>query len=271
MNPALENLIVLQAQDLDLARMQAELLEAPARVRRAEASGAAAGSAREAVRSALAAEEKLRRGQESEIASQRTKIARLRRSLDSATSGAQVSAFEHEIGFAEAAVVRLEDEAFASLERTEALEAELRGAEALAARRVEELAAERARADQVVAGNRTQIAAVAVHRGELRGQVDERPLALYDRLRQAKGTAMAEATGNATQGKCSACQMTVRPQRWQDLIGRDHEEEIFTCETCGRMLFWDPRRDTPKPWEAGDRLRRAQVGGPGNDAGRTGR
>ena len=249
MNPDLEHLVVLQSQDLDLARLEAEMVGAPKHVRAAEVALLAAEKALLAVGEAVAAEEKLRRGQESEIGSHRVKIERLRRSLDAATSAAQVSAFEHEIGFAEAAIAKLEDEEFASLERTEALEAEL-------------LEAEWIRAQRVIAENKAGAAGIEAQRRELRAQIDEARLAAYDRLTKAKGTAVAEAVGNATVGKCSACQMGVRPQRWQDLIGQDHEDEIFHCETCGRMLFWDPRRDAPKAWEAGDRLRRAQSGKP---------
>ena len=118
MNAQLENLIVLQAQDLDLARMRGEVAEAPRRVKQAEASLAAAGKSVAGLRASLAEEEKLRRRQESEIASQRAKETRLRRSLDGATSTVQVSAFEHEIAFARAATTQLEDEEFASMERT---------------------------------------------------------------------------------------------------------------------------------------------------------
>ena len=260
MNTNLEHLIVLQAQDLDLARLRAELAEAPRRVKAAESVLAIAGKALDAVQAALAEEEKLRRAQESEIASQRTKIDRLRRSLSAATSAAQVAAYEHEISFAQTAVSRLEDEELASMERTEALEAQLKEAETLHGQRVEQLAAERARAAHVTEAHAAQIAGLEQQRKELRAEVEERWLPVYDRLTKAKGTAVAEAVGNATQGKCAACQMTVRPQRWQDLTGREHENEIFVCEICGRLLFWDPRRDTPKPWATGERLRDAASG-----------
>lgn len=260
MNADLENLVVLQAQDLDLARLRAELEEAPKRVKAAEAAVASAEKGVGTTREAVAAEEKLRREQEREIGSQRTKVERLRRSLDGATSAAQVKAFEHEIGFATGTIARLEDEEFASLERTEQLEGQLREGEAKLKAAGEQRNAERARAARVKAENEAAMAGIELQRKELRAQIDEGRLASYDRLRKAKGTALAEALGNATQGKCSACQMGVRPQRWQDLIGRDHDDEVFLCETCGRMLFWDPRRDTPKPWAAGDRLRGAQAG-----------
>lgn len=268
MNPDLEHLIVLQSQDLDLQRLRAELAEAPRRVKAAEVVLGAAEKALASVRSSLAQEDKLRRGQESEIASQRSKTERLRRSLDAATSAAQVTAFEHEIHFAQTAIARLEDEELASMERTEALEGELTHAEALVKRRTTELDTERARAARTAAENQEAITGIELQRKELRAQLDEHWLSVYDRLTKTKGTAIAEALGTATQGKCSACQMAVRPQRWQDLTGRDHDDTIFTCDTCGRMLFWDPRRDTPKAWEAGERLRRAQGGGaPGPQSG----
>ncbi len=260
MNPDLEHLIVLQAQDLDLARLRTQLADGPRRVRDAEMAALTAEKALKAVRSALAEEEKLRRGQESEVATQRAKITRLRHSLDGAANSAQVAAFEREITFAVATVARLEDEELASMERTESLEGEEGKAATLAIGRREQLDAERTRLVRSTAEDQAQVADIEQARRQLRTEIAETPLATYDRLAKAKGTALAEALGNATQGKCSACQMSVRTQRWQDLIGHDHDDEIFKCETCGRLLFWDPRRDTPKPWEAGDRLRRAQAG-----------
>ena len=258
MNADLENLIVLQAQDLELARLRGELAEAPKRVKTAEAALAIAQGALDACRLKLTAEDKLRRGHDSEIATQRTKLERLRRSLDSAASSQQVAAFEHEITFAQATIARLEEDAYASLERSEALESEQASAQSALSRTQAALEGERTRSKELKSTNEATIAGVERERTELRKQIAERWLATYDRLAKAKGTAVAEAIGTTTNGKCSACQMTVRPQRWQDLIGRDHLDEIFICETCGRLMFWDPRRDTPRPWAAGERQSRCR-------------
>ncbi len=260
MNADLENLIVLQSQDLNLARLRAELAEAPRRVKAAETALAATEAALAGCRAGLATEDKLRRGQDSEIATHRTKLERLRRSLDSATSAQQVGAFEHEITFTRAAVEQLEEQAFASLERTEALEPEQTTALAQLERARAALASERASAGELKGRNEAALAGIEHERTVLRAAIASERLTVYDRLAKTRGTAVAEAIGNATAGKCAACQMGIRPQRWQDLIGRDHPDEIFTCETCGRMLFWDPRRDTPRTWTAGDQLNSAQAG-----------
>ncbi len=265
MNADLEHLIVLQAQDLELARLRGELAEAPRQVAAAEKMLAAAEKALATLRDRLAGEEKLRRSQELDAAGQRTKLIRLRRSLDSATSGQQVAAFEHEIGFAEAAIRKLEDEELASMERTELLEPEERGALTAAERARSAVQAERERAVAQKLSHDTSIAGIERERTALRKEIAPNWLATYDRLAKTRGTAIAEALGSATAGKCAACQMGIRPQRWQDLIGRDYPDEIFHCESCGRLLFWDPRRDTPRSWAAGERLNAAQgAGTPGS-------
>lgn len=263
MNPDLEHLVVLQAQDLELTRLRAELLEAPRRVKAAELALTGAEFSLGSCRGRLASEEKLRRGQELEIASHRAKLERLRRSLDSATSAQQVSAFGNEITFGNSAIQTLEDAELASMERTEAFDVEEKTLGATAERLKTSLLAERERAATSKSQNEATIAGIERERGSLRKEISPAPLATYDRLTKSRGTAVAEAIGNATAGKCAACQMGVRPQRWQDLIGRDHLDEIFNCESCGRMLFWDPRRDTPRSWAAGERLQSAQAGGSG--------
>ncbi len=250
MNPDLEHLVILQAQDLELQRLRQEQAEAPRRVTAAEAAHKAAERTLQKLRADLTAEEKLRRSQELDADQHRGKITRLRKQLDAATSAAQVTALEHEIAFAESAIRKLEDEELASLERTETFEAaEKTAVTALESARAA-LDAERLRAQETVQRTRTNIEAIEGERIKLRSQISEAPLAMYDRVTKAKGSGLSEAIDH----KCSACQMMVRPQRWNDLTSREHEDTIFNCESCGRILFWDPRRDTPRSWGAGDRL-----------------
>ena len=255
MNADLEHLIVLQAQDLELKRLRQELAEAPRRVAAAEAARAKAEAALTAATTALKKEEALRHSQEVDIAELRTKIARLTKQMETATSAAQITALEHEIKFSEEAIAKLEDEELASLERTDQQET-LRAASATALTdTTAELAAERARGVALITRNDAAIKSIEAERTTLRAlivqsETGEPALSNYDRIAKAKGTGVSEAVDH----KCTACQMMVRPQRWNDLIGREHDHVIFTCETCGRMLFYDPRRDSPVAFPAGDRL-----------------
>lgn len=256
MNADLEHLIVLQAQDLELARLRAEQADAPRRVAAAEAAFKAAEAALAATRASLTKEESLRRRQELDTDTHRGKITRLRRQMDGATSAAQINALEHEITFAESAIRTLEDEELNSLERTEQLESTQSTQTTALENARSALDAERLRAADTLDRTRASITGIQSERSALRAQIAETPLAQYDRIAKAKGSALSEALDH----KCSACQMMVRPQRWNDLTGRDHDDQIFTCETCGRMLFWDPRRDAPRSWPPGQRLAEAQPG-----------
>jgi hypothetical protein len=170
--------------------------------------------------------------------------------MESATSAAQITALEHEINFSEQTISRLEDEELASLERTDQHEAAKSAAAAALEATTATLASERARTADLTAHHDASIASIEAERAATRALIDEARLSIYDRIAKAKGTGISEAIDH----KCAACQMMVRPQRWNDLTGRDNDATIFTCETCGRMLFYDPRRDAPVRWAPGEKL-----------------
>ena len=259
MNEDLENLVVLQAQDLELARLRAELAAIPRRISLAEAEVTQARATLSSSGTRLLAEQKLGREQERDLLSLRSRLDRQRRSLDTATSAQQVGAFEHEIAFTVASIHQLEEDSFTSLERLEALEAEQGTATETVAAAERALHNTRERADALTLSHEAAITGIERERASLRADVRPAHLATYDKLARTRGTGVAEALGNATSGKCAACQMSVRPQRWQDLISREHSADIFLCESCGRILFWDPRRDTPGSWAAGERLAAASA------------
>jgi len=254
MNADLEHLIILQAQDLELRRLRAELADAPIQVAAAQTARAHAEVALAEATKALTKEETLRRSQELEVKDRQGKISRLRKQMETATSAAQIAALEHEIAFAEQTIAKLEDDELASLERTD--QHELARGQATLSLEVTTatLAAARVRAADIAARNTASIASIETERAATRALIDEARLSVYDRIAKAKGTGLSEAIDH----KCAACQMMVRPQRWNDLTDRDpdseHANTIFTCETCGRMLFFDPRRDAPIRWTPGEKL-----------------
>jgi len=259
MNPDLEHLIVLQSQDLELKRLRAELTEAPLRVAAAQTARAKAEVALTAAKTALQKEEVLRRSQQSDVKDRQGKIARLRKQMETATSAAQITALEHEITFAEQTISRLEDEELASLERTDQFDRDRDAYTALLDQTTAALEAARIHAAELTTHNTAAIAGIESERKVLRDLIitsekGEAVLSNYDRISKAKGTGVSEALDH----KCTACQMLVRPQRWNDLTGREHDHTIFTCETCGRMLFYDPRRNSPGSFAAGDRLAAAR-------------
>jgi len=242
MHPDLEKLIVLQGLDLDARRLQDEIAALPKRVAELATKVTAARAELNATVEKLGKEEALRRRLELEIKDHQQKAARLRKQMDVVTTTAQANALEHEISFAESEIRRLEDEELESMERSEQLEAAKVDAEETLRNTERTHGEQSAQATEALDRDRLALGEVEAQRGQLRPQIGENALSMYDRIAKAKGTGLAEGV----EQKCSACQMLVRPQPWNDLRDRSNHDLMLTCESCGRLLYWDPARDAPQ-------------------------
>ena len=110
MHPDLEKLIVLQAHDVEAKRLRDEMVALPKHVAALETKAKAAQGQRAVIVDLIAKEEVLRRRQESDVKDQKAKIERTRKHMDLATTTVQVTAFEHEIAFAQAEISKLEED-----------------------------------------------------------------------------------------------------------------------------------------------------------------
>jgi len=242
MHPDLEKLIVLQKHDIEAKRLRDEMVALPKLVAGLTAKLEALKGQRAVVVGLIAKEEALRRGQESDVRDLKAKIARVKKQAELATTAVQATAYEHEISFAESKISGIEDAELESLERTDALEGQKGMADAAVSEAEATLARESVRANETVAADRKLLAEVEKLRTAERAEIGEASLSIYDRIAKAKGTAVSEALNQ----KCMACQMMVRPQRWNELRDRNNDDQMMTCESCGRLLYYDPARDSPQ-------------------------
>jgi predicted nucleic acid-binding Zn-ribbon protein len=242
MHPDLEKMIVLQTHDVEAKRLRDEMVALPKHVAALETKAKATQGQRAVIVDLIAKEEVLRRRHESDVKDFQAKIVKLRKNMDMATTTVQVTAFEHEIAFAQGEISRLEDAEIESMERSEGFDAQKGLADEAVADAAATLERERVRAAETIAQDKTLLVAAEERRKAVRAEIGEAALSTYDRIAKAKGTAVAEALNQ----KCMACQMMVRPQRWNDLRDRSNDETMMTCESCGRLLYYDPARDSPQ-------------------------
>jgi len=233
MHPAIPQLLELQRLDQIVAASRAELEGLPKQLREADAklSGARAAvtAAKEAQTQALTRRKKL----ELDVEEWKSRAKKYREQSSSVKTNEAYKALLHEIANAEAEVSKAEDlvlEQMMALEdaerRVKHLEADLREAE-------QAIAAEKKQMQVQYGEKKKRMDAATAERGEIAKKVPEELLELYTRIdKKHPGSALAEARGE----QCRACGVRVLPHVLQ-LLKSETDEEVFRCETCGRILY----------------------------------
>jgi uncharacterized protein len=227
----------LQAIDRTLANLENEIAALPKHIADIEAKLEAHTRRLEADRAALVANQRDRKKLEGDIQAHQQKISKLRDQTLLAKTNEQYRAFENEIAYAEAEIRKAEDQTLDLMEQSEALDANVKKAEVELKKRREQVDTEKKRTLERTDLDQRQLAEARAERNSVSSAMTPKILVEYARIRKkTKGTVIADAT----EGRCGACHIALRPQFFQDLRKGDN---IMFCESCGRMLTYNPAVD----------------------------
>ena len=238
MNPDLQNLKELQVADREISRLSQEIAALPRRVAVIEAKLADSKARKETAAASLKAGEGAKRKLESQIQDLQLKISKYRDQMLAVKTNQEYKALTTEVEFAQKHIREFEDKILEGMLSAESLEKDLKAAEAELKSEAVEIEKEKTEARSRTEIDEKELAEWNAKRDKLRAAITADVLRHYDRVLKLRGSAMAEAVDH----KCSACQVMLRPQMYNDVRTL---EQVLICDSCHRILWYDPARDVP--------------------------
>ena len=230
---ALQRFIDLDRIDREISRLNSEITALPRRIALIESQLATSKARLEASQSQAKAVDAERRKHELDIQSTQDKIAKLRSQSSSVKTNEQYKALLHEIAFAEQEVSSMEDKIIEGMESGEVMAPRIKLAKAefeAEGKRVEE---EKRAAHDITELDRKELERFHAERTRLRSEIAEAAenwLIHYDRVAKARQFGVALARDS----RCTACQVSIRPQTWNQVL---NGIEIVPCDSCNRILW----------------------------------
>jgi uncharacterized protein len=234
MLPDINRAIRLQILDDRAAELTKEIAALPKHIAEIEKKLEGHQRRLEHDRAATVANQKDRKRLEGEIQAADQKISKLKTQMMEAKNNEQYRAFQHEIDFCQQEIRRHEDKILDLMGEFDPLEKAVKAAEVSLATEKKQVEDEKSAARERTAADQKEIDLLMVERKKILSEMDPKIASEYERIRKGRaGVAIAEVL----KGRCSKCNILLRPQFLQELKRGD---AVMVCESCRRMLYWNP-------------------------------
>jgi len=235
-------MLELQRLDQTTAALRTELEGMPKRLREADAKlngeRAALASAKEALTQSLTQRKKL----ELDVEQWKGRAKKYREQSSSVKTNEAYKALQHEISMAENEASQAEDRVLEQMMAVEEAERRVKRLEAELKESEKAIVAEKQHVEAQFAEKKKNWEAATAERKSTAKKIPEDLLELYERIAKKHP---ASALAQVRDGQCRACGLRALPHIVQ-LLESDANEELFRCESCGRILYsLEPIPQTP--------------------------
>jgi uncharacterized protein len=234
MLPDLKLAIRLQEIDHRLAELSREISSLPLHIADIEKKLVSHERKLEADRAAMTANQKERKSCEGDIQTQEQKISKFKDQMLQAKTNEQYRAFQNEIEYCQKEIRKAEDRILELMGESEPLEKNVKAAEVALKAEKAQVETEKQQARERTAVDQKASAELHTERAAL---VKEMSSAVYRRYELSRKARRGIAVSEVIDGRCSVCHMSLRPQFFQELRKGG---EVMVCESCQRILYYNP-------------------------------
>jgi hypothetical protein len=233
MNAELEKLVRLHHAETHLKRIESDLAEVPRLRKEIEDRLERDRDRLDAAKAALAGSQKSRKEHETAVADLKGKLSKFKGQLMEVKTNKEYTAVLHEIEGVERDIRGRDDLTFAEMEKEEVLAQEVKREEAAFKAVAADAAKENADLDARATGLAAEASRKQAERDAAAATIPQDTLDLYGRVAKQRGSGAAEARD----GMCQACHVRMRLQIWVEV---KKNEQILQCESCSRILYYEP-------------------------------
>jgi len=233
---AIRDLMELQAIDLEVQKLDEKMADGHGELLATKKAIAQGYVLIDEYKEQFAMGEKRRRELEATMADEAERIKDRQTKLMSIQTNREYQSILKEIEDTKTANTQREEELTLLMEQSELIEKKIDEIGKRCAQQESQLESDRQRVEQEAVKLEAEKHKITKAREAQAKKVDDRYLNRYEKLRVNRN---GLAVTGVTAGVCRGCNMNIPPQMFNLLL---REQELLTCPTCNRMMYYQPER-----------------------------